>query len=668
MTWTPTTVTRTDWGRLQVVIDGTDVTWIRDVPVQIQSWDNAEPFGDASCVLEFPQITPFEAWSGAFSWIRGGALVDITLIRTDNSHKLIWTGWLRSPETEADEQQGHVELHCVGILLQGDEGVQQPSFHYEARDIGTVIAETFNTYPSRDYATCAAVVTGITTRSRGSWTPRITGHVQDLLGTATVRDGSNQWTVKQSGKTPVIALKDITTTHATVTVASPGVTVSLASDFGGAPNVIYGEGISPDHRRWRNTKYPNLHPDETPVYPLSPSNTFTPGGSDTGFQDFSDFMREHGYPWFESEDTYDADDENEVRDAQKRAGILVDGIVGPQTWATILGTGSNAGDLNGAFFAPLAFDKRVEPFIYNVRGEILGDNPDFDPTILRVERYENFGENITKHDAILSARAELARVEDPGIQGTVTLRIDPEEISRFELRAGMNLNLKSYRGANHLLHIAGVSVDWPGQSVTLTVDDKARDLMTLGAIRARNVDAATDPVRRNLPMRRRSRQAQDDIVIFDAESGAGIIPKHALYGGLWTVIRIPAGQLGEISKTTFTTWDSASKFAVGVFAAPITSNHMVSLVGNPLSGTKPWSVEADALVDAGIMVAWGGPGQAMGYYPNAESDDPTPTLTGRFEDSATWFYESTIPPWLWVAEYALNSCFIKGRMYGGQDF
>lgn len=661
--WVPTSQVDEVWGRLKVTVGGTDITFLRDSPVLVQSISSGDPFGDLSAVVKVPQITPFEALP---SWCKAGAVGVISVVRPGGAVKHLFQGVLVSPEDNAEEKSSDLTLQFKGILVSGDLGLQQPSFQYQERDIGFVISETFNNYPGRRYAKCQPVLTGIKTRQRGSWTGRITGFVQDLLGTATVANGSNQWTVKQAGRTPVIALKDRTTVHATISIAD-GIVLALASDATGAPNVIYGEGISPDHRRWRNTKYPNLHPDTAPVYPLAAGQVFSPGSSTIGFGKFATEMREHGYNTIVSGDTYDAADEDEVRDAQKRAGIQVDGIVGPQTWAAIFETGSNTGDLSGAYFAPLAYDTRVEPYRYNARGARIGKNPSYDPSVLRVERYENFGENVTKQQAILSARAELKRVADAGHQGTLTLTADPQEMHRFELRAGMNIKVKKHRGVDRLLHIAGVRIDFTTGSVELTVDDKARDLLTLGAIRSRNTDAATDPVRRSLPQRRASRLAMDDAVIFDSESGAGITPDHAQYEGLWSVLHIPAGQLGNISRTEFTSHSPASAFAVGIFGKPITSADLVRLVGNPFAGTKPWSVEADALVDAGIMMAWGGPGQAMGFYPLAESD-PSAPATGRFVDGSGWFYESSIPPWLWVAIYTVNSCFVKGRLYGGQDF
>lgn len=668
MTWTPSSIISEEWGRLQVVTGGTDVTFFRGVPCQVQRWQNAEPFGDSVMIVRFPQITPFEhVGSGDLTWLEQGRNIELKVVRPGPVIDLIWSGMIMATVGHADEQTGWLDLECKGSIVALDNALRPPSFDYRERDIGVVIAEAFNRVSASSHGYCQPVTTGITTRQRGGWTPVATGFVQDLLGMATTAGGGNQWTVAQDHRTPVIQLKDITTVHATLTTGTPGLTIDLTSDLTGAPNVIYGEGISPDGQHWRNTKYPNFHPDDTPAFPLGVGSTFSPGDPDTGFQAFSDELRESGYNTLVSQDTYAAADEDEIRDAQKRAGITIDGIVGAQTWNAIFETGSNVGDLTGSYYAPLAFDTAVERYRYNARGARIGTNPDYDPTIARIERYENFGEGITKQLAIQSARAELYRFQQAGHQGQLILRIDPEEMSRFELRAGMNVLLKTYQQIDRMLHVAGVTVDWQLQTVTLDVDTHARDLLTLAGLRTRNTDAATDPIRRSIPQRRRSRQLQDSKIVWDAESGAGIIPRHNLQGGFWTVLRIPAGQVGSVARTVYNTTSPASPFVVAVFGLPVTAADLVRLVGaNPLAVEDPWSDYSDDLVDAGFLVAWGDMNQAMGYHPKTQ-DAAGATLTGRFDEQFPWNYESQRPPWLWVAEFSTSSCQIAGHFYAESE-
>lgn len=670
MTWEPSSEVSVAWGRLQVVTGGTDVTFFRGIPAQVLQWGSAEPFGDTALVIRFPQITAFEhIGSSPLSWLQQGQNIELKRISALGTIVVLWTGMIMSTEGHCDEQTSWLDLHCKGSILALDNGLKQPGFDYRERDCGYVIADAFNKVVARSHGKCQPVLTGITTRQRGGWTPSATGFVQDLLGMMTVADGSNQWTVAQNHRTPVIQLKDLTTVHATLTTGTPGLTIDLSSDLSGAPNVIYGEWITPEGMHGRNTKFPNFFPDGTPTFPLGVGATFTAGSGTTGFQEFSDELRNNGYNTIISQDTYAAADEDEVKDAQKRAGVTVDGIVGAQTWNAIFQTGSNVGSLVGAYCAPLAWDPAVEPYLFNARGAKIGDNPDFDPTVARIERYENFGEGITKQQAVTSARAELARVSTAGHQGTLTLRVDPEELSRFDLRAGMNVLLKSYQGFDRMLHVAEVTVDWPtaGGTVTLMVDTHARDALTLAGIWARNADAATDPVRRSLPQRRRSRQVQDNKIVWDAESGAGILPKANLQAGLWSVFRIPGGGEGSIARSVFTTTSPASTFVAAVFSLPVTPADMIALVdADPLSVSDPWSNYSDDLVDAGFLIGWGDQDSAMGYYPLTQ-DAMGATVTGRFDEISSWAFESQRPPWLWLAIYSNDSCKVAGHLYAEPD-
>ncbi len=658
--WLPTSTVTQEWGRLQLIVGGVDVTFLRDVPALINDWSSVEPFGDAAASFTLPQVSEFDALgTGALAPFVGGAPVDLRLVRPDGSTTSVWTGQLVEPSGETSATRGVLSCDSQGALFQADWSVKPPSFALEARDIGDVIAETMNSYESRDYGVCRAVTTGIRTRSRGAWTPRLSGYIQDLLSTATTPAG-DQWTVAQQGRVPVIRLKDRTTVNATFTIGQRGITTNLSSDLLGGANVIFGEGTDIDGCRWRNTKYPNLRTDDAPVYPLAAASVFTAGSATTGFAPFADEMRRSGYT-MASVDTYSSADAAEVRDAQSRAGILVDGIVGPQTWAAIFQTGSDGGDLSGAYFAPIAFDARVEPRLHNAQGADIGANPTFDPALPRVERHINYGEGVSKAEATESALVDLARDADSGWQGTVTFATDPENMSRFELREGLNLLAKAHRGVNRMLHIARASISWQAGTVTCDVDTKARDLVTLAGIRSRNKDAAQDPGRRGSSQRRSSRNTQDSTSVFDCEAGAGIIPRHAVYRRLWTVLRIPAGQVGSIARTEYASDSPVAAYYVGVFSKPVTSNLIQSLVGDPSASESPWKAQSDALLDAGILEAWGSSSDPAGYFPGALSEgDP---LTGRFRDGAGWSYESAYPPYLWVAEWSPVSTFLTGRMY-----
>jgi hypothetical protein len=186
-------------------------------------------------------------------------------------------------------------------------------------------------------------------------------------------------------------------------------------------------------------------------------------------------------------------------------------------------------------------------------------------------------------------------------------------------------------------------------------------------------------VRRSHFLKRKSRLRNDSAIQFDAAAGAGVVPAHPIFGGLWTVLQIPFSQLGQIARTTYGTsasvnvWTagrnpgSETGFYLAVFSTPastpFTAADMISLLGNDgdptVSGT--WQTNAIALKQAGLVISWGGNDGAglspCGYYPSTLPQGGA--VTGNFLDDDLRSYASQNPPWLWVCEYAPSSCFIR---------
>lgn len=321
----------------------------------------------------------------------------------------------------------------------------------------------------------------------------------------------------------------------------------------------------------------------------------------------------------------------------------------------------NPNDPIGAWIMPLSIDPRVEPYLYNADGEITGANVLHQPNRRRVEKYENFGERVSKTQGIESAENERLRDQDPGWFGTVTLTADPQEGSRFEIVAGQNYLLRGHRGEDRLLHIAKVRVNFGG-AVTLTVDEKARDAITVAAAMSRARDTG-DPVGRRKPNYRNSRVRQDRPV-FDCEAGAGYVATDTV-AGEWTMLRIPFGYQGDIVWTDFTV-EPACRFSIAVFDRDYTAARLQSENPTPLMyvdyvepDLNPWDTFGD-----GLIMAWGGPDLAAGFWPATNEDGD---ITGRFVDDASWYYQSTRPPYLWVAVWTEDAAAVTGIFRQGVD-
>lgn len=660
--WQPISEVTGFWGHWMIELDGVDVTYYRDIPCHVRSISWSEPYGPAGIEIEFPQITPYEAlpsWCGPDKNIRiWHVLHNGTL---DVSAGPAWEGIsVSNNDAEAEENFPHT-VTGVGALYQVDDYQKQPAFNDENLDIGVRIARELNSRiidGALRLQVCPEVTMGINSRNRGSWTPLLTGYIQDLLAMAWT-DNGNQWTLTLDPyRQPAVRLKNRTTVHATVMNSTPGVVCSLTRDLSQAYNTFYGEGVDEENQRWRNSKYPNLRSDDAPVFG---GTLLTLGVSNSDVGLWRTEMRSNGYrPG--SSGPYNTADRDACMLLQQAAGIQLDGVVGPQTWAATFDVGSNGGDLRGAFFQPLAWDPAVEAFLYNANGQIIGRNPSWLQNKVRREVYRSYGERIAKWQGVRSATLEYGHTADPGWVGTITLTQDPQEVSRFDLRAGHNLRLRSHHGVDRLFHISGVNMDFDEMSVELTVDEHATDFMTLADIIERN-KASNDPVRRPREYFRSSRMVEDKIAVWDSENGSGIIQRHATYTGLWNVIRIPVAELGTIIRAEFFL-DVPARFSVAIFDRPITANTLASY-GFPLDPGY-WDLaesgfDPDAL---GCVMAWGQSDDAAGFYPLRENDEDS-DLTGAMIDNGSWYYETTQPPWLWVAEWVEDPDvnYIHGRFY-----
>ena len=309
---------------------------------------------------------------------------------------------------------------------------------------------------------------------------------------------------------------------------------------------------------------------------------------------------------------------------------------------------------------PLAADTRTQFYLYNADGSKAGTNPDWDGQVIIYADDVDFGSGVTLAEGIQSAQQILEREGTSSLTGRITLDADPREGSRLLIAPGDKITLVGYEHADRVLHIAAVERDWINLTVTLEVDERSRDAMTVAQIRERDREARRDPARRAGDPNRRSRLDMDQVVPFDGDAGAGILGATSLPGGAWKVIPVPVSEVGRVARVDFQT-SSPSKFCVAFFGLPVSVAHLNSLVGNPLASTDPFKANREVLEDVyGWIEAHGSQGQAAGYYPGLESDgDP---LTGRLVDTGGFEYTSHKPPWVWVAFYAQSSCSVQGRI------
>jgi hypothetical protein len=690
--WTATAWTEEDWGTFRVIIDGTDVTRFRGVPCLIERYSLMEPFGCGPATVTFPQVGPWEARSGSLSWLAIGHDVDIVRLHANGTTKtVLWSGLIPSEGVKAGPGGRSVTLTLIGDVWAADLQIHKAPAYLPITDLGTLISRAFNReVVSRRIGKIAKVHTGIDCAKRGTSDQSVLQYVQELLGVyGTTEDASDCWTVGRIPGTPrsYRTVKKGLSAAATCTIRAGAYwDVDLTLDATETPNVIYGSGVNRDGYAWGGWVYPKGNSSTYKAYPLptSPLEVIDIGTTDgdtltgTGVSDLQERLNDLGIRGVDVsvDGVYNASDASDVRVVQDHFGLLIDGIVGPQTWAAVFPQYATD-TLDGAFRLPLAIKSAVKPRNWYPDGRDAGANSAYDPDALRVEVDRKYEAGISKKEARVSARAELAKAPTPGLVGTIALPVDPPECSRWDLTEGIRVTVQGIRGGNKTLHVCGVEVRPPQSatdtgSVTLTVDEYARDLLTVAAIRARDAETREDPVR--LPARklRRSKVTADSVVPFDGESCGGVIRKTALIAGLWVYLDVPVSQSGRVAKVILTTVP-ASKFSVAFFGdVTVTPEQMIKYVGsNPLaerkSGLGPYDSLAEDYPGLGFIQGIGGPGQAAGYdagYEDSPYNPGTSTdLTGHLHSTAAWEYASSRPPFIRVYFWAKTSCTISGRIW-----
>ena len=517
-----------------------------------------------------------------------------------------------------------------------------------------------------------------------------------------VLDGTarqNQWTIETlPGRKPILRLKDSWSVHYTYECGQAGVTHSLTRDLTMAPNVIYGEGISPVTKyvqtpytfdspieylgQWRNTIYPVQQMGDPPVWPGA---VLSVGSSGSGVAAYQQQMYRCGYTTLRTDGIFDQNTANVTSAFQMAAGLTVNGRVAAQTWSAAFNVGAGGGLAANLppYFAPLSIDPSIAPYLLNADGSNQVDpvtgasvrNPGFDFRKRRVEKYENFGNYVNKAEALDLAGGERRSYAVAPVTGTLTIQVDNTNRHRLQMRAGMNILYRNYQGRDLLFHVSKVAIDPKTLTVTATVDSAFRDATYVDAIIAGN-RTLTDPDKRPVQTSNATGLTKDVTAAFDVENGGGRIPPHAIAGKVWQVYRVPVGTAGTIVHTEFSLV-TPDKFAIGIFAQLVTptmlSNWFAATLdgtlitpdpGNPLAhllnGHNPWDFVPIA---AGCLVGWGWSGGAAGFWPDVDPGDDSILPSGLLVDDSALIYQAVTPPWVYVAEYCEIDNVIQGQLY-----
>lgn len=444
-----------------------DVTFFRGAPTQIGTLSWADPFGPSSAQLTFPSVTQRErAGTGDMKWMVPNSDVSILYfdLNTGAYADWAWEGYITSEDIRADGRA----LTVKGAFYQLDNFLATPQYPQQPMPYELLIKEAFDPAGSPSLRTRALTTvfpkdwtevvpkydanvpwymkpwgvtagqkwTGITSRSTGSWEPKLTGFVQTLLSVMFTPDGG-QWTIAhKKGRQPVLkvreALRYPTPQTYEVEVGIHGVEINVSRDFSQSVNVVYAQG-------------------------------------------------------------------------QDLAGTQFSGQ-------------QVANDGSSTFYEPFAAIPTVYPS--------TDTNARLNVHMMRKESMLQLPQGVDAIAARDIAGTQIRKHVDPGFTGSITLKTDPmrqgESVTRLLMRAGDSILVKGLVGTDVLFHISEASIDVQGGSVSLTVDSKFRDALTVDEVRARTRDAL-DPVRQ-LQAGRFSVTVQDMVKPWSYTEGSGVIP------------------------------------------------------------------------------------------------------------------------------------------------
>lgn len=655
MSWEPTSVTVEEWGRIQVVINDIDVTFFRDVPVQGLRWSSGEPFGDAQMSMSFPQITSFDAFgAGELAWLEDWANVDVYHVDDTGSADVdnpLFEGMIASIDDSLGEDGYGITIECIGALYQLDLYVRAPSHvHKPGVHLDELIRHQFDSRSSYNLRT-QNLIFDYPVWWAGAGDPDADKHFDADTGraiTGFMTTSTGSWDRVLTG---------FIQNHLSL----------LQEDNASHGRIIW----TIDHE-----------PHRQPVMRIKDGSTvhWTISAGTPGITHDLSYDLSQAPNTFYGEGTDEAG--TKWRNSQE-VGV----------------------------YRPLAIQNEVSPYLDN-EFPFGPSNPDFDPHEVRHEVHVNYGDGVSLLQGQQSAAMELKNNEDPGWYGTLTLKVDPEEGSRFRIRAGQNLLYKHFRGsgaAGVKLHIAQVEIDVDNLEARLTVDTKMRDLLTLGQLierRAENNMDATKMLRAGV----QSGITTDERAPWDNYAGAGFMPKASAAMQLerrdptevgyrptdnadlyvfvnassgasrerWGFAPILVQEYGNISMIRLTAYDSvgnvvAVPFHVGLYGDWLNGSMNVDYMPSDTNSAEkdpflPGVFDDPSNIDSSRIIMWGQGGQRAGYWPGLESQgDPA---TGILVDEGGFNYnlpdgESRI----WLAIYCQHTSdvWFQGRMWRGND-
>lgn len=460
-----------------------EISLFRGAPILPTQWSWGDPFSEEVAALSCPQITLFDTPGvGDLYWLTEGADIDIVWQPMPGSvitDIWTWEGYIVSFDFSIDDNGTSFQVQLRGALYALDNYLALPTFPEYPLPYEFLLRSAFD--PEQHPCSLAP----LDVQFPDWWTtvaPAAVPGESQLLRPAGVTTG-NKWTG--------------------LTTRSTGSWNPLLTGFAsGLLQVMYNADGSQWTIRNRGGRSPQLlvreqaNESDTDVLNV---DLGAPGVDVSLSQDFSQMMQ------------------------------VIYGTGSDQQGVNYSGMKMSA-DGSSIGYTPFAFN----PAAYPRSGATGPFNPLFNPQLKTRESYMAFQQGLTQAAAANVAQGQLRRLNDPGFTGTITLTTDPylsdgmdTPFFRLLIKAGQAIRINGLYGipGGVLFHITESQVDATNLSVSLTVDSKYRDLLTVEEVQARTMDPLK--LLHSLQNGAQSNLIQDLLMPWSYAAGSGSIPYPA---------------------------------------------------------------------------------------------------------------------------------------------
>jgi hypothetical protein len=480
-------------GNFQIVanVDGqsVDITNFRGYPIRIGSYSKADPFGDRQLTLEIPQVTSLDTlgngdlwwcvpWADIdISWIPDRALFDSDVAQTNAiknwRNKWRWVGQITTFDRSSTDKATSFSIDCRGALYQLDNYVSRPSNPTRPIPYETLIEKSFSRAirPGLSTQECSVtyppgwdVTVPVYPASQSYLAPLYKNPGDKYSGLSTRATGN--WSPVLTGFIQALLSVMYTGAGGQWTLMNHGRQPQLfVRDKPNSPN---------DQTLWIDVTSPGLTHSLSQDYTQTANVVYGQGSDYAG---------------------------NQFSNAQSVIGSLSETVD----------------------HEPFIALPEVHP--------VSNKSSTYDPSVERKEVHQTFQDGLSAAEAADVARQYVMRFNEPGWVGTLTLKVDPiqsgELYPRLLINPGMTIVLSNFNGAGKeiMFHIAEVTVTPEEGTVTLTVDTKFRDLLTIQEVRERGRDALE--IRRFLKNNKLKLPFDDYLKPWDYTKGSGCIPESS---------------------------------------------------------------------------------------------------------------------------------------------